>query len=302
MNYAIAVPAALGAACCFALAAVIQQGAAERTHERPLNPRLLLALARNPRWLAGWALGGLSFAVQGVALAFGPLTLVLPLTATDVVFALPMIAVVHHYRLTRKDWAGACAVGGGVALFLAVSPPAGGAPAPGFASWAPALVVAAVLVAAPVSVATRVRGRDQVMLLAAAAGVVFGVLDALTKSTVDLLASRGAGTLVHWEFYGWLAAGLAGMLLSQSAYRAGPLSLSLPAIDTLEPVCAVALGAAVFGERLAPSLWQLVLQLAGGAAAVTGIAVLSRSSIAVAEARARPESSRDKEESGPPGR
>jgi hypothetical protein len=34
----------------------------------------------------------LSFGIQGVALAFGPLALVQPLVATEVLFALPMIA------------------------------------------------------------------------------------------------------------------------------------------------------------------------------------------------------------------
>jgi len=123
----IAVTAALGAACCFALAAVVQHGAARDTGEKLLSLRLLLALARNPRWLAGVALGVLSFAVQVLALAFGPLALVQPLAATDVLFALPMIAVLHRYRLTRGDWLGAGAVAGGIALFFAVSPPSEGA-------------------------------------------------------------------------------------------------------------------------------------------------------------------------------
>lgn len=285
MNEAIAIPAALGAACCFGLAAVIQQEAAERTRHRPLDPRLLLALLRNPRWLAGWGLGAFSFVIQGLALAFGPLTLVLPLAATDVVFALPMIAVAHHYRPTRMDWAGAGTVAGGVALFLTVSPPTRGTLVPVFVRWAPAILVTAALIAASAFAAVHVRGRAQVLWLAAAAGIVFAVLDALTKSLVDLISQRGAGTLVHWEFYAWVAAGLSGAFLSQSAYRAGPLSVSLPVIDTLEPVCAVALGAAIFGERLASSPGQLALQLAGGGAAVAGIALLSHSSIAAAEAR-----------------
>ena len=130
MATVIAVTAALGAACCFALAAVIQHGAARDTGEKLLSLRLLLALARNPRWLSGVALGVLSFAVQGLALAFGPLALVQPLAATDVLFALPMIAVLHRYRLTRGDWLGAGAVAGGIALFFAVSPPSEGARAP----------------------------------------------------------------------------------------------------------------------------------------------------------------------------
>jgi hypothetical protein len=54
----IAVVAALGAACCFALAAVVQHGAARGTSENMLSLRLLLALVRNPRWAAGVPLPG----------------------------------------------------------------------------------------------------------------------------------------------------------------------------------------------------------------------------------------------------
>jgi len=59
------------------------------------------------------------------------------------------------------------------------------------------------------------------------------------------------------------------------------LSVSLPVIDTLEPVSAVVIGAFVFGERLAASPGQL----ADGVAAAAGIAALSQSSVAAMEAR-----------------
>jgi hypothetical protein len=45
----------------------------------------------------------------------------------------------------------------------------------------------------------------------------------------------------------------------------------------------VIIGATVFGEHLASSAWQLAVQLGGGALAVTGIFLLSRSSIVAAE-------------------
>lgn len=283
MDTAIAAVAALTAACCFALAAVVQHRAVTGVEEKALSPGLLLALVRNPRWLAGSALGALSFAIQGLALAFGPLALVQPLAAADVLFALPMIAVLHRYRLTRRDWAGAAAVAAGIAVFLAVSPPTSGLSAPGTAEWAPVIVGVLVVVAVSVLAATRAHGHAQVIWLSTAAGVTFGVLDALTKSTVDLITGHGLGVLLRWEPYGLMAAGLLGAFLSQSAFRAGPLSVSLPVMDTLEPASAVVIAATVFSERLAASPWQLAVQLAGGAVAAAGIAALSRSSIAAVE-------------------
>ena len=70
-----------------------------------------------------------------------------------------------------------------------------------------------------------------------------------------------------------------------SGYPAGALSISLPVIDTLELVSAVLIAATLLRERLASSPGQLAAQLAGGAAAVAGIAALSRSSVTAAEVR-----------------
>jgi hypothetical protein len=94
--------------------------------------------------------------------------------------------------------------------------------------------------------------------------------------------------ITAWEPYALAAAGLLGALFGQSAFNAGPLSLSLPVIDTLEPVAAVVIATTVFRERLASSPGQLGLQLAGGALAVTGIAVLSRSSVVHTESELMP--------------
>jgi hypothetical protein len=135
------------------------------------------------------------------------------------------------------------------------------------------------------AVALRARGAARVILLAASAAVVYGVLDALTKSSVDLLAARGAGVLGSWEPYALAAAGILGGLFGQSAFNAGPLSLSLPVVDTVEPTTAVVLAAAVFHESLARAPWQLAAQLAGAATAVTGITLLSHSCVVLAEDR-----------------
>ena len=90
----------------------------------------------------------------------------------------------------------------------------------------------------------------------------------------------------------WRSRGCWGRCIGQSAFSAGALSLSLPVIDTMEPVCAVVIGATVFGEQLASSPLQLGFQMAGAAAAVIGIAVLSGSKIVEAETSEAPEPAR----------
>ena len=297
---AIAVVLALCAAFCFAVGSLIQQGAARQSHGRALRLGLLVALARDRRWLGGLALAVFSFVVQAAALAFGPLALVQPLATLDVLFALPLIAHLNRRPLTRRSITGGLCVGAGMAVFVAVSLPTNGVAVPPFTAWIPALAGIGVLTVLGGFAALRTRGAARVVLLAAAAAVIYGLLDALTKSTVDMLPSRGLGVVTTWEPYALAAAGLLGGLFGESAFKAGPLSLSLPVIDTVEPTAAVVLAAVVFHESLASSPWQLALQLAGAATAVTGIALLSRSSVVAAEDRREIAPAAPDTESAPP--
>ncbi len=290
MTTVIAVVAALTAAFCFAEASLVQQTVARASGaDEVLRLRLLLDLARRPRWLAGIGLDALSFFILGLALAFGPLALVQPLASLDVLFVLPLIAQRQQRRLTFGDGIGAAAVAGGMAIFLVIATPGGGTAIPGLAAWAPVFLAAALLCGVCALTGLRVAGKARVIWLAVAAGATYGVLDSLAKATVDVLARDGLGVLATWEPWALLVAGITGALLGQSAFSSGALSLSLPVIGTLSPITAVVIGATVFGEHLAGSAWQLGVQLAGGALAVAGIFMLSRSSIVAAETLAPPD-------------
>jgi hypothetical protein len=114
-----------------------------------------------------------------------------------------------------------------------------------------------------------------------ASGAGFAFVDALSKSFVGLIRRDGLGpSLLRWEPYVLLCVGIVGLVLSQSAFQSGPLSVSLPIIDTLEPTGAVAIGALVFHEHVSASPAILVVQLCGGAAALLGIFILDRSPLA----------------------
>lgn len=275
--------AALCAAFCFALGSLIQQGAARQTSARTLRFGLLLALVHERRWLGGVTITVLSFGIQGVALAFGPLALVQPLVATEVLFALPMVAHRNRRPLMRKGIIGGFAVVSGMVIFVTAAPPTGGVSVPGLSAWAPALAGIAALAVLSAFVALRVRGIARVIWLAVTTGVIYAFVDAVAKSGVDLLMSRGAGVLTTWEPYALMAAGILSGLFGQSAFNAGPLSISLPVIDTVEPLSSVILAAAVFHEQLARSPGLFAFQLAGGAIATAGIVLLSRSPVALAE-------------------
>ena len=254
-----------------------------------LRFRLLTHLFRSRAWLLGAALQPISFCVQAFALALGPLALVQPIAATDLLFALPIQAgIVARRPLRAVEWAGGSLVVVGVAAFLTISPPGAGIGQPTAAGWvAVATTVGSGAVLAG-SGALRSRGVVRTTLLAAAGGATFALLDVVSKAAVDDLRSSGiVALLTGWYPYGLLAVGAAGLVLSQSAFQSGPLQVSLPVIDTVEPTLAVLIGALVFHEALAATPAALTGQLAAGAAALAGIAILDRFSLRPDHAGAR---------------
>lgn len=269
---------ALGAAALFGVSSVLQQRAARGAAGVPLvGVRVVRELVHHPRWLMAVSLAGVSFGVQALALVFGPLVLVQPLAGMDLLFALPFLVHRQRRHLGAREWSGAGMVAGGVGVFLAVSPPAAGAVAPGLSSWAWVLGIAGGAVAVMVPIALGSAGVVRTALLACAGAVVFALGDALTKAVVGQLDLRGWMAFASWEPYVLGVVGLSGMVLAQGAFRSGSLLTSLPIIDTVEPVGAVVIGATVFAERIggSPVLWSI--QMLAAAVAVAGIVLLDRS-------------------------
>jgi drug/metabolite transporter (DMT)-like permease len=279
--------AALAAACAFGVAAALQhQQAGLAPRGRTLSPRLLLDVARRPLWLAGLALAAAAYGLQGLALAYGPLTLVAPIVAADLLFALPLAARWSRRPLRARDWLGCLLVATGVAAFLAVAPPPSDRQAVPAGDWI--LVFGAVAVITGLSVvAGRVAGKTaRARLLAGAAGVVFGLTAAVTASFARTLRADGLGSILgHWEPWVLVSLGLTGLLLSTGAFQAGALSSSLPIIDTVEPVSGVLIGAVIFNERLATSASGLLVQVAAALVAAAGIALLGPALAAIQPAR-----------------
>ena len=282
----IAVLAALAAACAFGTGVALQHRQVQVTPGGGRGPlRLLARLTRQRLWLAGVALAAAAYGLQGLALAFGPLALVAPVVATDLLFALPLAARWARRQMRGRDWTGCALTGGGIAAFLAISPPSSGrSDAPGW-GWVLAFGAVTLICAAATAAAGRFhRGAARAALVAVAAGVVFGLTAAVTLSLARLLRNHGpASILGHWQPWALLVLGIAGLLLSASAYRAGALAASLPVMDTVEPVTGVLIATMIFGERLAVSPAGLALQLAAAAVAVSGIIVLGRSPLAAGQ-------------------
>jgi drug/metabolite transporter (DMT)-like permease len=286
----IAVTGSLAAAGAFGTGAALQYQQARRAAGRGrVRFRLLGELLARPLWLAGMVAALAGYGLQALALAYGPLALVAPIVATDLLFALPLAARWSRRRLRGRDWAGSLMVAGGVGVFLASSPPSSGSSTAPITNWLLAFGAVAVLTVLAVTAAAapviRHRKGQRAALLAGAAGVIFGLVAAVTLTFSRIIRQDGISAVVgRWEPWALAGLGLTGTLLSQAAYQSGSLSASLPVIDSLEPISAVLLGTLLFGERLAASPGGLALQLAAAAAAIAGIAVLNPTWLSVPSA------------------
>jgi hypothetical protein len=89
---------------------------------------------------------------------------------------------------------------------------------------------------------------------AASTGVAVGVIYAGTAALLKALTDRAAGgwepVLLSWQLPAVIVLGALGLMLNQVAFRLGPLTASLPAISTVDPLLSIAIGVAVYDEHI----------------------------------------------------
>ncbi|WP_030244117.1 DMT family transporter [Streptomyces sp. NRRL S-455] len=267
---------AVSAACCLGFGFVLQQNAAQRA---PLNDflsfRLLVDLVKVPRWLAGIALMVAGMALGAAALGQGELSLVEPLLATNLLFALALSRRQTRQPLGRQGWAGLLLLAGGVTAFIVAGQPQGGtATADPTRQW---VIIGAMtgLALLLTTHAKRSRLSSGPVLLALAAGLLYGVQDALTRVSGQKFSEGGFAELfTGWQPYAVIALGITGLLLVQSAFETASLRKSLPALTAAQPLAGIICGVGFLGDRLRTDAVALSWEAGGLLAVVAGIMML----------------------------
>jgi drug/metabolite transporter (DMT)-like permease len=275
---AVSVVAALAAGCTFAVGSVLQQSAArEAPQSVSMSWRLLVDLAQRRRWLIGIGCDVGSFAMQALALAFGPLALVQPLLVTGLLFAVPMAVRWRGRRLGPREWAGTVAVGAGLAAFLAAASPTEGVPTAPWDRWILMLIAVGGLMALGIVVGRALSGAPRASAYGLSAGAAFGLLAALTKTSTHLLGEGAGVFFTSWQPYAMAGVAVAGAIVQQSAFQAGPLPASVPIMDAVEPTVAVLIGVFAFSEHVGTSIGALAFEALGILLVLAGILTLDRS-------------------------
>lgn len=268
------------AALSLGLGYVLQQRvAATAPLTELLSFRLLLDLMHRRLWWAGIGAMVVGQLLAAVALQMASVALVEPLLSANLLFALGIAAAMSGQRIRWYEIVGALLLSASLGVFIAVgNPHSSPTPAPNNAVIV--LAVCAVIGAVVVLVGVG-KGQPHLVtesvLLATGAGLLFGLQDAATRSTL-LAADHHGITSIFFSPWVYIVVGAAviGILLSQSAFKAARLDYSLPPIAAAEPVAGIALGVTVLGDVISLSFVGVVVELACLLAMVAGVALIGR--------------------------
>lgn len=282
MSLWVAVPSALGAAVAYGLATAVQHREAHLDGPAAggrADPRRLVTLLGNPRWLLSIGGDSLGLVLQVLALATGPVVLVQPLLVLALPVALPAGWALGGRRPDRADLVSCALIIAALAGFFALvrHPGVGHAPT---AAATLALLVAAPAAGLVCGLAVRDRSaRLRAVVYGAVAGSAFGVVGVLVNAVAGEIGHRGVRGVTHpagaLALAGVVVIGAAAVVLTQVSFQIGDLAASFPANESAAPVVAVVLGAILLGERVPVSFGLMVAYLGCLAAVVVGTIRLS---------------------------
>jgi drug/metabolite transporter (DMT)-like permease len=259
---------------------VLQQRVA--SHEAgspPLSMTLLRRILHRRQWWIGLLTMAAGQALGSLALGHSSLALVEPLLTVSLLVAFVVAAVLVRRWPTWQEVLGTVLLAGSLGIFLGVSTPR---PSHGHRWALEATVIGALSVAALAGVlVTTARRRSlavESVLLATAAGTLYGLQDVATRGTLLAFAAGGLAAAVGspWPYL-IAASGLAGLILTQSAYRVGRLDYSLPPSAATEPVVGILLGVGLLGDRLSTAPVSLFVDAICGAGLVGAVVLIARS-------------------------
>jgi hypothetical protein len=247
----------LGSAFTFALSTSLKHASASRLAVQDTNPtrawgRFMRATLTHPLWLGGIMLDVLGLSLQVIALHLGALALVQPLLISGLLFALILRQRRWHDASRREIGWGVLLTAALVGFLLLAGVTNPSAPHGGINHWPAVIAVAAggLLATVCLMLGRKLSGSSSAALLGIAVGITYAATAALLKTVTNIALRGPIPVLTSWQLYAAVASGIAGLFLNQLAFRAGPLTASLPAIATVDPLLSIAIGIVIYHEHV----------------------------------------------------
>jgi drug/metabolite transporter (DMT)-like permease len=262
---------ALIAAVCYGVGSTMQAVAAQATRDdrQGVDPRLLIRLLGQWRYLVGIGMDILGFVAQITALRMLPLFLVQATMAASIAVTAILATRLFHVRLSRAEWSAVALVCAGLAMLGAAAESEGtGHVGTGF-HWG--LLVCGALLGVLGIAAGRLPDPARTAALGLIAGLGFGTLGTAVRVLPDL----SPATLLHDPAtYTVVVAGILASWFYAAALQRGGVVAATAMMLIGETVPPSAIGVLLLGDHTRPG-WVPVA-VAGFVVAVAGALTLAR--------------------------
>jgi len=205
-------------------------------------------------WLGGIGCDIVGLTLQVIALHLGELAVVQPLLISGLLFTLILRQRYEGHHITAREFAWGVTVTAALAGFLALAASGRSPVRHESVDRLPAILVGLVglaLTAACIELGRRQRGQGRSpALLGIAVGIVYAGSAAMLKAVTDIAVRSPLALVTSWQLYAFVALGAAGLLLSQLAFQAGPITATLPATAAIDPLLSIVVGVSVYDEHI----------------------------------------------------
>jgi hypothetical protein len=245
-------------------------------HESPPGGAVVMLRAAfaSRMWLAGQALGWIGFAIQIVAVAIAPLSVVQAFAAGGLALSVPLASGIFGQRVTRPQMLAVLLIAAGLASLPIGLPHVHDRLNDGLLIALVTLAAAAALIVARLPWA---------WAKAIAAGLFYGIADAAIKAVSVNYKAHGASALLS----GWTALVLlgtfAGFLAFQAALRRDDAVSAIALMNAVAALAAAGFGLLAFGESLGSDAWATVAHVLAIAVILACVPVLAAAQAALAE-------------------
>jgi drug/metabolite transporter (DMT)-like permease len=269
---------AFGAAMCYGLGSVLQALAARQAPTAEgLDPRLILRLLRNWRYVAGVGLDLLGFLLSIAAVRSLPLFVVQSIVASFLAITAVLGAIMLQMPLTRLDKIGLAVVIGGLVLVGMSAAEDHAVDVSDAEQWGVLIVTVALgLLAVP---AGRLSGVTGAATLGAIAGLAFGATSVAARMlpgdlSLDNILPELDDLLANPATYALPVAGVVALTAYSTALQRGSVTQATAPLVVGETVAPALVGIIVLGDRPREG-WDFVAAL-GFLLAVGGALSLAR--------------------------
>lgn len=262
---------AMVAAVAYGVASVLQAMGARAVDEGApgVDPRLLLRVFRQWRYVVGTGLDLVGFVAQLIALRVLPLFAVQAALAASLAVTAVVAASAMGARLRSREWTAVVLVCAGLALLGASARTEGSAPT-GFGFH-----LALVCATAVIGIAGAIAGRTRDPVRTPALGLVAGLGFALVALAGRIVSTHSVGALLSDPAtYTIACAGILAMLFYASALQRGSVTTATALMVIGETVLPSLIGVLALGDTTRSGF--AILAVAGFALAVVAALALAR--------------------------